>query len=313
MSEDEKKKMEWAQRNPGAEQDRKVRDWYGQEGGRKGNVGHLGDIAGGAMRLARYQRSPEARRKRLAADFKEERDVAMQEGRDRGKDLFGGAALGRLPKNQERSSEVNALISGRQGIADTAGVRSADVESVLGQRRAALEGFTPEERAALESQTMSEIARSEAGAMRGLRGAQAASGVRGGAAAAQQARMLSEAQKQRAAQAQNLFLTEQAQKRAAVGELESSARAAETEEFGRKSDAQSALEQMTMGARGEESQRQIFNLGQKGREQFGQLATEMGYGSLGAAESAAAGQVATGMGAQDQMAQLAALSGKGKK
>lgn len=116
------------------------------------------------------------------------------------------------------------------------------------------EGFSPEEQQAMREQNLKAITQGQQAASRNLARQQAMSGVRGPLAAAQQSQQNLGAQGQLADQERQLFLENIANKRAG----------------------------------------QQFNIGQGEKELAGRMSTEMGYGSLGAAERAAAMQSVLG-------------------
>lgn len=212
--------------------------------------------------------------------------ASVQAGLQLGQGLFGSEALGRI--QEERSPEQEALLKQRAAMMDTAGQRSADIEAVLAARRVqAQQGFSPEELQAMREQQSMAERQAQQGALRSLRGMQAASGVRGGLAAAQASQLAAQAMKTRAQQERDLFLQNIAQKQAGVSGLEQSARAAEAEEIARRIQAMGGYESTLGGIESDELKRRVFNLGQLGQEKFGIVSSGLGMGQMGAAQDAA--------------------------
>jgi hypothetical protein len=168
--------------------------------------------------------------------------------------------------------------------------RSADVSDILARRQANLAGFTPEEQGAMRDQNMKSILQSQQAGSRDLARQQARSGVRGGLASAQQGAMQMAGQGQLADQERQLFLENIAQKRGALDQFEQSQTGAEATERG--------LQQ--------------YNQAQAAKELLGKLSTEMGYGSLGSADRAAAMQSALGEKTLSGSKDIAEMT-KGKK
>lgn len=163
---------------------------------------------------------------------------------------------------------------------DTA--RSQDVSDIIAKRRAGLEGLSAEENQALRERGSQGITRGTQTALRQLRGRQAASGVRGGTATAQQAAILSAGQQAKAGVERDLFLQNINQKRQALGDFEKS----------------------VAGAEQSEEARRLFNIEQQQREKFGRVSAGLGIAQLGVAERA---------GIQAAQAARSAGRGGGKK
>lgn len=198
---------------------------------------------------------------------KKERAADLAEGRKRGEELFGEGALGRVGTE-----------------------RSADIADVIARRKDALSGLTPEQQNALQSQVLGGIQQGTQTQLRQLRGIQGASGVRGGAAAAQQANILQSGLRQRAQAERDIFTDNIARQAQALNALEGSLRQAETDELAREQ----------------------FNIGQGQREKFGQLQTEFGFAGLGAAERGGIAQQSIGEQQIAEARERAALN-QGKK
>lgn len=202
----------------------------------------------------------------LADKYAVAREGDMAKGRARGQELFGEGKLGRIDAS-----------------------RSADISDVIARRKAMLEGYTPEEKNAMRDENIRSMQRQTEGQQRALRGAQAASGVRGATASAQNVQLAKGQQEQSRQMERDLFLKNADARRAALG----------------------AFEQSATGAEATETAKQQYNIGQKNAELQAQLATEFGYANLGSADRAAAAQQAAAMYTAD--AQRDAAKEKGKK
>ncbi len=143
--------------------------------------------------------------------------------------------------------------------------RGKEISDLIAERKARSAGYTKEEMGGMREQNLSQIQQAGQGQERELRIQQARAGVRGPAALAQQAKLMQAQGAQQAGLERELFL----------GNIQ------------RRDQGLNALEESTNKARAEEMARGQFNIGQSQREKFGQLATEMGYGSLGANERGA--------------------------
>lgn len=240
-----------------------------------------------ATAMGQSQRREEQRQRRLEEE-RAAREAALQRGRARGQELFGEGALGRV--EAERSKEISDILGRREDIAATAGTRSEDMADIVARRRAALEGMAAPEAQVLRQQALQQIGRGEESALRRLRGVQAAQGLRGGTAAAQQVQLLAQGQAARTQAEQELFLQDLAQKKAALGAFETTVTGAEATEFGRQQQAMAAHEAAVQQARQDELNRKLFNIQQQQSEKFGQLATEFGFAQMSGAERAAVGQ-----------------------
>lgn len=162
--------------------------------------------------------------------------------------------------------------------------RSADVSSIVESRRAGLQGLSAEENQALRERASQSIDRGSQTALRQLRGSQGISGVRGGTAGAQQATVLAAGQQAKGRAERDLLIQNVEAKRQALGDFEAT----------------------VTGAEATEQERSLFNIGQKGKEQFGRLSSGLGFAQLGVQERAAARGVSV---AQSNVA----AAGKGGK
>lgn len=96
-----------------------------------------------------------------------------------------------------------------------------DLSEAIERRKAGLGGYSSEESAAMRSQLALDLGRQQEAQRRQLLAAQAKSGIRGGAAAAQQQRFGETAMAQRAAGQQDLFIKNIAEQQRRQKELES--------------------------------------------------------------------------------------------
>lgn len=200
-----------------------------------------------------------------------------------------------LLKNQRTRDLAEGRARGSQLFGDNSLGRldegtNVALKRIMNQRRAQAEqGFSPQEMNAMREQNLSSINQGNQGALRQLQIAQAQSGVRGPMAAAQRAKLLSEQSAQQGGLERDLFLKQIEQKRSGLSDYEQSLANAEQQKLAK----------------------QQFNIGQAQREKFGQLSSELGYGSLGAAERA--GLLSAISGEKTAQKSLEAAQGGGKK
>lgn len=206
---------------------------------------------------AGIRQANDERQQAILSRFRTGRQQDLAEGRQRGQELFGQGSLG---------TRAQPAISG-------------DLQDVLNRRRSALAGFSSPEQAAMRAQALGQIGREGQTQLRSLRGQQAASGVRGALAGAQQMALQKNLGKQQADVERDLFLQNLAERNNNLSSFEKTL--------------------------GEEQ-------GRAEREKLGQISTEMGFGQLGSAERAAAAQQAIGE-QQAQAARLESAKSKGKK
>lgn len=204
---------------------------------------------------------------RLAA-VQAARNKDLEAGRARGQEMFAQGSLGRVEEG-----------------------RAKEIADIIAERQKRSKGYTPEELQAYREQNQKEIQRTGQSAQRQQQMALARSGVRGAAAAAQQAALLKAQQGQMAQNERDLYLNQ----------------------IQRRDAALQALEGSTNTARQEELQRQTFNFGQLGKEKSLQLATELGYGGLGAGERSAIMQSQAAENAADKQNALVKSQSSGKK
>jgi hypothetical protein len=191
-----------------------------------------------------------------------------------------------LAQGRKRGEEI----FGNDALGRINAEKSTEIADILNRRKAQLEGYTPEEQQAMREQNMKSIIQGQQAGARDLQRQQARSGVRGALASNQQQSLQAGNQAQLADQERQLFLSQIAEKRGALDKFEGSQRATEQDILGR----------------------QQFNLDQRAREKLGALTTEMGMGSLGAAERASVMQQVLGESA-NRSAQDIAQQTKGKK
>ena len=176
------------------------------------------------------------REQALRQQAEQSRKADMAAGRQRGEELFGGNALGKIE-----------------------GRRAAEVADLINMRKQQLGGLSQEEQNAFRSQALGGIQQSQQDQQRQLMARLGASGLRGGAASAQQANLAREAMRQQAQAEQNLF----------------------TQNVDRRRQALDAFEGAIGRARQEE-------LGLLAKEKAGVLQTELGQAGLGAQERGSA-------------------------
>lgn len=210
----------------------------------------------------------------------------------------GGGGPGALPQNYDfylsrsKAQRNEDLAEGRArgeqifkegALGRLSADRAKEISDIVAQRKAMAQGFTPQERQVMEDTANQTVNQSTAQSLRALRGIQGANNVRGGMAAAQQGRVVSAGDQARIQAARDIELQNIAARRQGMDALEKSLETAKADE--------------------------MFNLGQANKETLGRLTTELGYGSLGAAERGAVGQMVVG----EQAAAAAGRPSGGKK
>lgn len=105
-------------------------------------------------------------------------------------------------------------------LTETPGTPGIDFKDILEKRKAGLGGFSSEEAAAQRAQMALGLGRQQEAARRQLLAAQAKSGIKGGAAAAQQGRFAEQAMAQRAGSEQELFIKNIAEQQKRLKEYE---------------------------------------------------------------------------------------------
>jgi len=193
------------------------------------------------------------------------RERDMLRGQQRGREMFGDGSLGSVDTN--RSKDMQEIIANRQNIMREG--LGADVFQA--GREARLNG----------------LGRAEQMAARQLRAGQAAGGIQGPLAGAQQMALMNQQQNTRQGAERQLLLDNAQARLQGLGAAESSIKGAQADELGR----------------------QQFNIGQTGREKLAQSTIMMGEAALGASERGAAIQGE----AAKAYAQSAANQGGGKK
>jgi hypothetical protein len=211
------------------------------------------------------QQKEDTRFSHLSDQTKKYRDQDLAEGRARGEKEFADESLGRVDAN-----------------------RSAEIGDLIAQRKARLSGYSPEEENALHDQATNELNRNTQTTVRQLRGVLNQSGVKGGAAGAQVAKVYSDADRVKGGLERDLYVQKIAERKGALDSLEK-----------------------TLGtAKSDELERQKYNISQQNKEKFGRLGTEFGYASLGSGERASIMQRIIGEDAADASQKVAAHSGK---
>lgn len=169
---------------------------------------------------------------------------------------------------RSREERAKDLAEGRARGQELFGTTTAaDATAVADRIRAQAQGFTPEEQSAMRDQNIGTIQQAGKQNLRALRIQQAAQGVRGAQAVSQQNKALQDQQNQIVGSERDLFLKNIEARRAGVKDLQD-----------------------------------MVN-----REKSAQLTTELGFGSLGAADRGAVMQKIVG----EQQAQAARSGGGG--
>lgn len=162
------------------------------------------------------------------------------------------------------ANDSNSLIrSGSLGRVDANEVktgRSVEMQDVIAMRKSALSGASAQEQQVQTEKANQEINRGVQTATRQQQTSQNASGTRGGTASMQQLQTIMQGQQAKANIQRDLFLDNQAQKRAALNSYEGALTGAEATE-GQRQAAQMEL--------------QKFNIAQNAKERAAQLSTAM--------------------------------------
>jgi len=154
-----------------------------------------------------------------------QRELDMLRGEQRGQQLFGEGALGRV--EQGRSGAMSDILAQRQ--------------------QQAQEGFGAEAFQKAREARLSGLSRAEQMQQRQLRGAQAGAGVAGGVAMGQQMGLMQQQQQQRQAAERDMFLQNVAQKQQSLGQYEQSLGATEAGELERQKYNQEQKRREIMG------------------------------------------------------------------
>ena len=139
---------------------------------------------------------------------------------------------------------------------------SADVQDIIARRKAGLEGLSAEENQAIRERGSQAIDRSTQSSLRQLRGLQGATGVRGGSALANQARILQAGQGAKANVERDLAIQNIGVKREALGAAEGS----------------------ILGAEAQTRENTLFNIRQRNKEAAGRQAAGLSFAQLAATE-----------------------------
>lgn len=193
------------------------------------------------------------------------REIDFARGRQRAQEEFGEGALGRIDAG--RSQDIQNVIQQRRDIADR--------------------GFGAEAFQAAREQALGGLGRQQEAQQRQLQASQAAKGVGGGLAIAQQLALQNQQQQTQQGVERQLFLDEVGQRQQAISGLEQSATAAE----------------------GTERAGEQFNLEQRRREILGRITGQFAEAGLGVAERTSARSAEASAAA----ARAAAQSGGGGK
>ena len=162
---------------------------------------------------------------------------------------------------------------------------SADVQDIIARRKSALGGLSAEENQAIRERGSQSIDRSTQSSLRQLRGLQGATGVRGGSALANQARILQAGQGAKANVERDLAIQNIGVKREALGAAEGS----------------------ILGAEAQTRENTLFNIRQRNKEATGRTTAGLSFAALAATERAGIRGVGIAK------ANAAAAGGGGKK
>lgn len=228
----------------------------GRESGNRGTTDNSGrerpgTYTGGAVpRLDQMPQSQQAIQAAEDAKFKARLDALAETLRSqRDSDLLAGRKRG------EEIFTPGALGRVSEG-------RAGEIADLIQQRKDLLGGFTPNEMNGFRDQNLGQFNAEASSQMRALKAAQAQNGIRGAAAVVGQSRLNADSLQKQAGLERDVFLKGADARRTALDNYDKT----------------------LTGARDEEMGRQKFNIGQGNKERYGQLATELGWGSLGAGE-----------------------------
>ena len=237
----------------------------------KMNPSSVKDFASNVWNTGQQLTNPIAQIKELAAPTQNMPKIAPPDRAQAMQDFLSGTAKHRqaaLDKGQSRGQELfarNSLGSVNEG-------RSGDMSSVIDRLKSKSSGWSDPEAAARKEMAMRGIQSQLATNLRAGRANAGSSGLRGAIAQAQAGQAQRAAQKERGIAEQGLMVS---------GE----------------DAARQGLQNYYTGLGGQEDAEQKrvqYNQGQRAKEKYGQMATELGYGSMGAGDAAAAGQAYTG-------------------
>jgi len=232
-------------------------DYFAQNG--SGSTTGSGQVTGPKM-------TPEEMQAALQAAELQRQQLANQLAQSQLPDVKEQAALARSRAEREKD-----LQAGRTRGQELFGTTSdQDATNITNRVRASAEGFTPQELTAMREQNLGTIQSAGKQNMRALRIQQAANGVRGSQAVAQQGRLANDQQNQIVGSERELF-----------------------------------LKNIDARKQGLQNFQDLAN-----REKAAKLTTELGYGSLGAADRGAVMQSIVG---QQQAAAAARSQGGGGK
>lgn len=201
-------------------------------------------------------------------------------GLKKGKEIAPEGSLGRL--GNKKNADIESVLKKRRESVAQRGI-TPEQQQVLAQRQKQLGGFTPEEMARQRSQSQKAAGRATQQGLRQLRGAQAGSGLRGGLAAGQQASLIRGGQQAQVGAEQQLGLANIQERRRALDALEKTT----TGLAGQEQASIGALEGSSVGQSDRQEGRDIFDIGQLGREKNIQLQTALAEQVLGTAERGA--------------------------
>lgn len=213
----------------------------------------------------------------------------ISQGKEVASDLFPQGSLQQV--STAPSSAMQDLLAKYQTQQASAGNRSAEMQDILARRQGALGGFNAEENNAIRSSMGTQLDRSQQSAIRQLRGANAASGIRGGLAGARESSLVKDLARQRAQNEQDLFIGNVAQKEKALGAYEGSLTGAEKAEKDRQASALNSLFAAQGGIEGTGREAEKFNIEQGQRQKLGELSAILGTAGLSAAQQSSLAQL----------------------
>lgn len=261
-------------------------------------------------------KAPDAKEQAALNRARVERTKDLNEGQSRGKQLFGDGSMGRY------SSAVGNAVSGiaNTRLSDTYANQVKALQNnssyspeLMARINAESQGYTPEELSAMRDQNISTINSNSTANLRALRGSQAANGVRGAQAVAQEGKLRNDQQSMLAQNERDLFLKNIEARRTGTSNLQNAQQYNTGQQ--RASLADQGTMENTNNAYKEKGLSTLqdyekFNMDMKNREKQAQITTELGYGALGSADRGAVMQMLVG---KEQAANAGGGGGGGKK
>lgn len=212
---------------------------------------------------------------KFAEDQRTRVGQSLDIGKKLGNEFLPDGSLGSLSSNlgkmnpnglgvDSQLSQVDSQLGRINPNLITSGV-SGDISDVLKRRREALAGYSNAEQVAARENGTNQLNRATESSRRQIANIQSNTGVRGGAASAQQAQALYQGVEARANFERQLFLDNENAKRDALNAYETSATQSERDQFARQA-AQVDLYKTNLGQESNERKLSQFNLDQQFRE-----------------------------------------------